>query len=378
MVQQQQLTTTMTTTTNSKVVVGGVRSSSTPHRLFSFMSHSFMFGLISILPLILSLWTTTTISPLLLATASTTSPAATGTADVADGILDDGKLGDAGEHKDEDPVQVVEDLKSMLGMEPAEMKRRSDMVFDFMDTNKNGILDDEEIRVWMAKIKEAVQKKQVVVEMESIDKNGDKKVTFEEMQAAYADADGGNVNEDTLTELRKRFHTVDKNHDGALSLDEIGLLMNPGQDDELMKLEIDEILNAQDKDKDRRISFDEFMNAEENASPEDAEQFKSEFDSYDLNKDGFIDEEEIRQVVAEPHQQEITESAKELRKLAADGELTKAYWSDKFHKFVISAATDNGELLRYPKEYELGLPFEDLPKSTHENGDDDMMDREEL
>eukprot|EP00922_Rhytidocystis_sp_ex-Travisia-forbesii_P008167 GHVS01012030.1.p1 GENE.GHVS01012030.1~~GHVS01012030.1.p1 ORF type:complete len:370 (+),score=85.67 GHVS01012030.1:139-1248(+) len=339
-----------------------------------------MFCLMSLLPLTISLWSSS--SPLILgATASSATPTTTtgAAADIGGhGIaeeLNTGVYGGGVEHKEEDPVQVVEELKSMLGMEPAEMKKRSDLVFEFMDTNKDGVLDDEEIRVWMAKIKESVQKKQVLVEMESIDKNGDNKVTFEEMQAAYADADGGNVNEDTLTELRKRFHTVDKNNDGALSLDEIGLLMNPGQDEELMKLEIDEILNAQDKDHDRRISFDEFMSAEENASPEDAEQFRTEFDSYDTNKDGFIDENEIRQVVAEPHQQEITESAKELRKLAVDGELTRAYWSDKFHKFVISAATDNGELLRYPKEYGLGLPFDDLPKPNHE---DDMLDHEEL
>eukprot|EP00922_Rhytidocystis_sp_ex-Travisia-forbesii_P063091 GHVS01093913.1.p1 GENE.GHVS01093913.1~~GHVS01093913.1.p1 ORF type:complete len:371 (-),score=115.27 GHVS01093913.1:154-1266(-) len=279
--------------------------------------------------------------------------------------------------KEEDPTQIVEELKTMLGMEAAEMKRRSDVVFDFIDTSKDGTLSEEELRQWITKVKEAVHKKQVMVEMHTIDKDGDNKVTFEEMKLAYADSDGEAANPDTLSELKKRFVAVDKDQDGALSLDEIGLLMNPGTDDELMTLELEEILAAQDKDKDRRISLEEFLMSDESIDPEEMEQYKAEFNTYDINKDGFIDESEIRKVVSEPHHQEVNDAVAELQKMAADGgDLTRSYWSDKFHKFVISGATDNGELLRYPKEYNLDLPFADVAKPKDEEEEESEHEEE--
>eukprot|EP00922_Rhytidocystis_sp_ex-Travisia-forbesii_P040093 GHVS01059627.1.p1 GENE.GHVS01059627.1~~GHVS01059627.1.p1 ORF type:complete len:332 (+),score=77.61 GHVS01059627.1:263-1258(+) len=292
--------------------------------------------------------------------------------DISAGLMSDG-IGLEG--KEEDPAQVLEELKTMLGMDASEMKRRSDIVFDYIDRDRNGKLSQEELHSWIAKVKDAVHQKQVAVEMQTIDKDGDGKVTFEEMKAAYADSDGGASNEDTLTELRKRFAAVDKDHDGALSLAEIGLLMNPGMDEELMTLELEEILTAQDKDKDRRISLDEFLMSDDSVAPDEMEQYKSEFDTYDTDKNGFIDEAEIRKVVAEPHQQEVNDAVIEVQKLGVNGELSKAYWSEKFHKFVISGATDNGELLRYPKEYNLGLPFDDVPKPKDE---EEEAEHEEL
>eukprot|EP00921_Rhytidocystis_pertsovi_P019121 GHVQ01030313.1.p1 GENE.GHVQ01030313.1~~GHVQ01030313.1.p1 ORF type:complete len:348 (-),score=92.84 GHVQ01030313.1:112-1134(-) len=268
-----------------------------------------------------------------------------------------------GEGGDES-TQILAELEGMVGMNAVEMQSRLSILFDAIDTDKDGEWGEPEAKAWMTKLKENVQNKQVVIEMESIDKDGDGFVTFDEMKVAYADSDGDNA------ELLKRFNAVDKNKDNKLERSEIFLLMNPSKDDELMELEVSEILNAQDTDKDGSISLAEFLSTEEPSSPEDRVQYETEFRTYDVDGDGYINRTEIWQVVAEPYRHEIQEQVDELFKLSPDGKLTRDYVRDKFHKFVISAVTDSGEVLRYPREYSLDL-FPDLPKpKSAESGGD--------
>lgn len=262
-----------------------------------------------------------------------------------------------------------ENVAEMLGLEKPVLEERMEVVWVKMDTDGDKKVTAEEFRAWVVKIRAAVQQKQVSVEVKAIDKNKDGVITVEELKAAYGAS--GDPSDDQMKEVEVRFKIVDKNGDGSLDKDELALLMEPSGDPELMRLETEEILTAQDKDKDGKITLAEF--AEGEGSGEDQQELEKEFKMYDSNGDGVIDRQEIGKVIADPHQHEVETALKDLRAHFKDGAIDHETWMTEMEKLAVSAATDNGELLRLPEDYPgLELPFGNVDKETAEE------EREEL
>lgn len=95
-------------------------------------------------------------------------------------------------------------------------------------------------------------------------------------------------------------------------------------------------------------------------SPQETEELTREFASYDGDSDGFISEEELRQVVKDPHAHEMELLLQQLQAELQQQQqsIDRNEWSKRFAVFAVSMLTDNGELLRFPEEYEgLDLPF---------------------
>lgn len=93
------------------------------------------------------------------------------------------------------------------------------------------------------------------------------------------------------------FHQFDKNKDGYITVNELkkGLKTLKNVDD----AEIEEIMNGIDTDKNGAINYNEFIAATLNAKvASDYERILKAFEFFDLNSDGLIDEEELKNSLA--------------------------------------------------------------------------------
>ncbi|KAL8273766.1 hypothetical protein Esti_002366 [Eimeria stiedai] len=275
------------------------------------------------------------------------------------------------------PNLSSEKLAELMQLSIGEIKERMRAIFALVDTDKDEQISEKEAESWSLLLKDAMHKHQVRQEFLSIDKDADGRITLEELEATYIDG-GDSATKDThREEVRKRFAAVDKDNSGSLSLDEVTILMDPGKDETLMQIEVDEIMAAQDKDGDRAISLDEFLTNEGGAlSDAEKEELKKEFSSYDKDGDGKVNEEELRAVIRDPHAHDLKQMLEALKRDMKEGRITKDQWLEGFESFAVSVLTDNGELLRFPEEYEgLELPFKGISAGP---GEEEPLDHDEL
>lgn len=101
------------------------------------------------------------------------------------------------------------------------------------------------------------------------------------------------------------------------------------------------------------------------------EELQREFAAYDSNGDSRIDEAELRSVIQHPHAHDLQEMLKSLKADMQDGKLSREQWLAKYETLAVSLLTDNGELLRFPEEYEgLDIPFKGISEGP---GDEDPV-----
>ncbi|CDJ60871.1 membrane-associated calcum-binding protein, related, putative [Eimeria maxima] len=278
---------------------------------------------------------------------------------------------------DASPKLSGEKLAELMQLSLTEIKNRMGIIFSMVDTNADGQITAEEAQAWSTRLKEAMHKHQVKQEFISIDKDNDGKITLEELEVTYTDGSDPASQEAHKEDVKKRFAAVDKDQSGNLSLDEVTILMDPGKDEVLMQIEVDEIMAAQDKDKDGSISLEEFLQNEGGTLTEpEREELTREFSSYDKDGDKKIDEAELRAVIQDPHAHDLQQMMETLMAEMEDGKITKDQWTEKFETFAVSMLTDNGELLRFPEEYEgIDLPFKGISAGP---GEEDDLQHDEL
>eukprot|EP00745_Piridium_sociabile_P013762 TRINITY_DN201_c0_g1_i2.p1 TRINITY_DN201_c0_g1~~TRINITY_DN201_c0_g1_i2.p1 ORF type:complete len:178 (-),score=31.10 TRINITY_DN201_c0_g1_i2:222-755(-) len=144
--------------------------------------------------------------------------------------------------------------------------------------------------------------------------------------------------------------------DGMLQIEEFAKLLHVGENPKLLELEVAEILKAQDKNGDQAIDYEEFRGNEE---AYDEESIRKEFGEYDANGDGEVDKGEIVEMIVKhgkpDHQREaetlIADSSESGDSISLEDMLNNA------DTIASSKLTDYGEMLRYPEEFDLGLPF---------------------
>ncbi|PFH33119.1 putative calcium binding protein precursor [Besnoitia besnoiti] len=271
------------------------------------------------------------------------------------------------------PKLSGEKLAELMQMDLKDIKERMLALFDMIDANKDNEIDTEEARAWSTKLKNAMHHHQVRMEFQAIDKDNDGRVSLAELEATYVDGQDQKQLEQHKKEVEQRFKAVDKDGDGLLDMTEIMILMDPGKDEVLMSIEVEEILTAQDKDGDRKISLKEFIDTEGASgalSESDKAELQKEFGSYDMNADGFIDEEELKQIIKDPHAHEIRVLLEEFVKDLKDGKVGREQWEKDFEAFAVSMLTDNGEVLRFPEDYKgLDFPFKTIVPKIQETED---------
>ncbi|SCN60130.1 endoplasmic reticulum-resident calcium binding protein, putative [Plasmodium chabaudi chabaudi] len=265
-------------------------------------------------------------------------------------------------------------IKDIFGLTGDEVKERLTKLFGVIDKNQDKVLSDEEISAWFEYVKNEVFLKQVQIEMKQIDADKDGFISLPELNDAFSQNLDPKEVEKHADGLLKRFQIVDKDKDNKLNLNEVGLLIDPMKDNDLKELEINEILEHHDTNKDGKISVDEFKEtrSDDPNMKKDDELALDDFNFFDVNKDGFIDREEIVKVYFDPSNDAATLNLNDVKNNIFEGKpITFDLWNEKSLKFAVTSLTDYGDVIRYPQDFKLDIGKNVvLPSSKHRMGDD--------
>jgi len=254
-------------------------------------------------------------------------------------------------------------------LEPEEAKDRLAELIPKMDLNKDGKLVLPELQSWVFNSYKSLDSEEAKEEFKTIDLDENGRVTWEEyLKKVYSytpqeldeiakknDKEMKEV-ERMIGEDKDKFALADRSKDNALNINEFPAFVHPHDYEYMHDLEVKHALADHDKDKDGKISLAEFK--VEPATPEHhdpqeeiAEEVK--FNDYDTNKDGFLDEKEIKAWILPNTMQNAKEEAEHLINDADadhDGVLTEEEILNSYDTFVGSQATDYGRHLHLVRE----------------------------
>ncbi|RMX45269.1 hypothetical protein pdam_00000854 [Pocillopora damicornis] len=151
---------------------------------------------------------------------------------------------------------------------------------------------------------------------------------------------------------KKRFDFADTDNDKVLSREELSFLLHPEESKRMTSYFVEESLDIFDTDKDGKISVDEYLGDEVNRlSKSKLDVLKKSFNKeLDLNKDGFLDRNEIREwIFPGAHEDPILVEAKHLMKAGDDDKdtfLTEDELIKHYDIFAGSRVTSYGDLLK--------------------------------
>lgn len=160
---------------------------------------------------------------------------------------------------------------------------------------------------------------------------------------------------------RYRWSVADQDLDDNLTKDEFTAFLHPEDHPSMKGVVLRETITDLDKDHDGKISVDEYigdMYRSTGAEDEEPEWVANEREAFsthrDLDKDGYLNEEEVKQWIA-PHDFDHSEAEAKHLLFEADADhddkLTKEEILDKYDVFVGSQATDFGEALARHDEF---------------------------
>ncbi|KAI4463241.1 reticulocalbin [Holotrichia oblita] len=265
-----------------------------------------------------------------------------------------------------------EDSKAFDQLPPEESRRRLGLIVDKIDFNKDGFVNQEELKDWIR----YTQKRYI---MEDVDRqwkqhnpeNKDKVVWEDYRKLVYGFLDSMDPNEADkddegfsykamLKRDRRRWSVADSDGDDALSKEEFAAFLHPEETGHMRDVVVLETMEDIDKDKDGKISMNEYIGdmyrGEKNEEePEWVKSEREQFSKYrDTNGDGYMTEEEVKNWIMPPDFDHAEAEARHLIYEAdsdADQQLTKEEILNKYDLFVGSQATDFGEALARHDEF---------------------------
>ncbi|XP_037616656.1 calumenin-A [Sebastes umbrosus] len=259
-----------------------------------------------------------------------------------------------------------EQAKIFDKLPPQESKRRLGIIVDKIDTNKDGYITEEEMRVWIR----AAQLKQVYsgveTQYEDLDANKDGVINWEEYKkvtfAGHLDepTDGEFNYTDMMVKDERRFKAADRNGDVKLNKEELGAFLYPEEFDSMHNVLAEETLEEIDTNGDGFIDMKEYIDdlyTPQEGEPEpdwlgsERQDFKEQKDK---NKDGKMDKQEILAWILPTDEPLADNEAKHLMKESdanKDAKLTKQEILDKYEVFVGSQVTDYGNALLEHDEF---------------------------
>ncbi|XP_026747483.1 calumenin-B [Trichoplusia ni] len=276
---------------------------------------------------------------------------------------------------DHDAFLGEDQAKSFDQLPPEESKRRLGIIVDKIDGDKDGFVSLVELKDWIRYtqkryINEDVDRhwrqhnpsNEEVIPWETYRKNvygfmdemDDKELKMPNSE--------GFTYKNLLKRDRRRWTYADADLNDALNRTEFAAFLHPEDHSEMRDVVVLETMEDIDKDKDGKVSLDEYIgdmykpeDGEDEEEPDWVKQEREQFTGYrDTNKDGFMDENEVKDWIAPP---EFDHAEAEARHLVfeadtdADEKLTKGEILDKYDLFVGSQATDFGEALARHDEF---------------------------
>lgn len=250
-------------------------------------------------------------------------------------------------------------------MDPEEAKARLGDLVDKMDTNSDGFVSKQELAGWIEHSFRTLDDEEAENRFKEHDANKNQKLTWKEYLEkvySYKPEDIDQFEKDKNSDMKdfaksvraeeEKFKHADKNKDGSLDISEFSAFLHPWDHPHMRDLEMKRAMQDYDKNKDTAISFDEYLgDGEHDKETKEAE--KEQFVSYDRNKNGKLEGDEIKTWILPDHRDSALEEAVHLigeSDANKDGKLTKPEIQDKHDLWVGSQATDFGRSLHDAEE----------------------------
>lgn len=252
---------------------------------------------------------------------------------------------------------------------PEESRDRLSKIVDRIDADNNGKVTEKELQMWI----EYTQKRYINDDVrrqwntnnpenkESLDWDDYKARVYGfidnlDTEETDPEEEDGMTYQEMVKRDKRRWETADRDGDSALTLEEFTDFLHPEEATHMRSIVVLETMEDIDKDKDGKISLEEYIGDmyrgggdDESEEPAWVSSEREQFTEFrDKNKDGFMDEEEVRAWIIPSDYNHAEAEAKHLIYEAdsdENGELTKLEILDKYDIFVGSQATDFGEAL---------------------------------
>lgn len=260
-----------------------------------------------------------------------------------------------------------EEAKTFEQLAPEESKRRLSIIVDKMDSNKDGFISEEELKVWIKNAQKTHISNSVEHQWKDFDMNSDGLISWEEYKNVTYGSFLENPQTDTeynytymMSRDERRFRVADRNGDSIADKQEFTAFIHPEDHEHMKDIVVQETMEDIDKNGDGFIDLQEYIGdmytSEDNEEePEWVTTERQQFSEFrDKNKDGKMDKEETLDWILPSDYDHAEAEAKHLLHESdtnQDGKLTKKEILDKYDVFVGSQVTDFGEALLRHDEF---------------------------
>ncbi|XP_029811458.1 calmodulin-like protein 5 [Suricata suricatta] len=142
----------------------------------------------------------------------------------------------------------------MAGQLTKEQEEKFRVAFDYVDKDKDGKINMEELGAAMEAMGKKMSKAELEQLMALVDTDGDGAISFQEFLAVAAQGMKAGGSE---AEIREVFRAFDLDSDGRISVDELKQAMAK-MGKSLSQEELDAVIQGADLDQDGQVNFEEF------------------------------------------------------------------------------------------------------------------------
>ncbi|XP_051248912.1 calumenin-A [Dicentrarchus labrax] len=276
---------------------------------------------------------------------------------------DDGKNYDY----DHEAFLGQEEAKTFDNLPPQESKRRLGIIVDKIDSNKDGLITEDELKVWIKNAQKRHIFNSVEHQWKDFDTNNDGRISWEEYKnvtyGSYLDDPDTNTEYNythMMSRDERRFRVADRNGDLIADKEEFTAFLHPEEHEHMKDIVVQETMEDIDKNGDGFIDLKEYIgdmytSEDVEEDPEWVASERQQFSEFrDKNKDGKMDKEETLDWILPSDYDHAEAEAKHLvheSDVNKDGKLTKQEILDKYDVFVGSQVTDFGEALLRHDEF---------------------------
>ncbi|XP_044727914.1 calumenin-A-like [Chrysoperla carnea] len=267
----------------------------------------------------------------------------------------------------------TDEAKTFYQLSPEESRRRLGIIVDKIDKDGDKKITHEELKDWIKYsqrkyITDDVKRQWAVhnpENKESIDWESYRKNVY-----SYADEmdpeefereEGGYSYKKMIKRDRRRWTMADKNGDDLLNKEEFQAFLHPEDTEDMTDIIVLETMDDIDTDGDGKISMDEYVSdmynkgSDDEVEPDWVKSEREHFTAYrDQNNDGYLNADEVREWVSPKDFDHAEAESKHLIYEADENKdevLTKEEILAKYDLFVGSQATDFGEALARHDEF---------------------------
>ncbi|XP_044285335.1 calumenin isoform X2 [Varanus komodoensis] len=262
---------------------------------------------------------------------------------------------------DHDAFLGAEEAKTFDQLTPEESKERLGVIVDKIDTDKDGVVTEGELKAWIKKAQKKYVLDNVAHQWQEYDMNRDGSISWDEYRnVTYGnylddpDPDDGFNYKQMMVRDERRFKMADKDGDLIATKEEFTAFLHPEEYDYMKDIVVQETMEDIDKNGDGFIDLEEYIGDmySHDGDAEEPEWVKTEREQFvefrDKNHDGKMDKEETKDWILPSDYDHAEAEARHLvyeSDQDKDGKLTKEEIVDKYDLFVGSQATDFGEAL---------------------------------